>query len=227
MKSLNREEQQVLDVAGMGLRVGFGKKPALLLVDVQVYMMGDKREPIEESRKKYPSSCGEPAWDAVEQMKKLIECCREHDIPVIYTYLSLKPDGSNAGPFKMKRKFMNIDNWMIEGTRGAQICPLIAPEEHDFVYPKTRPSAFLGTPLDLYLRENGIDTLIIVGGSVSNCVRATVFDSSSYGYHTILAEDALIDRIPESRERNLQDMDRQYADVMLSAEIIDKLSLYK
>lgn len=209
--------------AGMGHRVGIGQRPALLIVDVQIYMMGDKREPIEESTKKYPSSCGLAAWDAVEQVKKLVDVFREQAMPVIYTYLSLKKDGSDAGPFKMKREFLKTDCWMIEGTHGAEICPLIKPQEADFVFPKKRPSAFFGTPLQEYLQAKDIDTLVVVGGSTSNCVRATVFDSASYDYHTILPSDALIDRMPTSHEVNLWDMDRQFADVMTTNEIIAAL----
>lgn len=223
MNGLTDQEKAIIAAAGMGRRMGFGKKTALIVVDAQVYMTGDIREPQELSRQKYPSSCGERGWDAIEKIRMLADAFHALELPVVYTYLGLKADGSDAGPFKMKRDFLAADNWMIEGTHGAELSPLLKPEERDFVFQKKRPSAFFGTPLHEYLQKNGVDTVVITGGSTSNCVRASVFDSASYDYRTILAADALMDRMQRSHEVNLLDMDRQFADVMTSGEIIHLL----
>ena len=59
----------------------------------------------------------------------------------------------------------------------------------------------------------------VCGGSTSNCVRATVYDASSYNFRTIVAQDCVFDRIPVSHAISLFDMDRQYADVMSRADI--------
>ena len=217
-------EKTIIDKARMGKKIGFGRKPALLIIDMQVYMMGDKREPILKSIERYPSSCGEMAWDAAENIRRLIDACHGKNFPVVYTRMELRADGSDAGPFKAKRDLLQIDNWMLEGTSGAAIAPSIAPEERDYVFVKKRPSAFFGTPLAAYLFGQGVDTLIVTGGSTSSCVRATVFDSASYGYHTLVASDALCDRMPTSHEVNLRDMDRQFADVMTTRAILEGLS---
>ena len=223
MIKLTDQEKQILSTAKMNQRIGFGKKPALIIIDMQVYMMGDKREPIMESIKSYPSSTGEMAWNAADNIKKLINKCHSKNYPVIYTYMALKRDGSDAGIFKMKRDFLFTEHWMIEGTHGAEIAPSIKPREQDYIIKKSRFSAFFGTSLETYLRDNSIDTLILTGGSTSNCVRATVFDSASYGYHTIVASDCLCDRMITAHEVNLRDMDRQFADVMTSDEIISAM----
>ena len=227
MIQLTQQEQSILSTAKMGRRMGFGKNPALIIIDVQIYMMGDVREPIELSNQKYPSSCGEMAWDAVDNIKQLIDACHEIGAPVIYTYMGLRADGGDAGPFKKKRDFIAADNWMIEGTHGAEISPVIAPSPQDYVFMKKRPSAFWGTPLEAYLREHNVDTTIMVGGSTSNCVRATVFDSASYGYRTMVASDGVMDRIKVSHEVNLRDMDRQFADVMTTKELLEELQKLK
>ena len=101
---------------------------------------------------------------------------------------------------------------------------MLAPCSGDHVFMKKKPSAFFGTPLISYLNDRGIDTLIITGGSTSNCVRATVFDSSSYNYHTIVAEDGVFDRIEISHKVSLFDMDRQWADVMPTEDILAELA---
>ncbi len=223
MLELTEQEKNILKTARMGKRVGFGKRPALVIIDAQVYMMGDVREPIEVSNQKYPSSCGEIGWDAAEHIRLLIDVCHEMNFPVVYTYMSLRADGSDAGPFAMKRDLLVGENWMIEGTHGAEIHPFLKPEQQDYVFAKKRPSAFFGTPLEAYLKGKEVDTLIITGGSTSNCVRATVFDSASYGYHTLVASDGCMDRMVTSHEVNLRDMDRQFADVMTTQEILNGL----
>jgi nicotinamidase-related amidase len=62
---------------------------------------------------------------------------------------------------------------------------------------------------------------VVVGGATSNCVRATVFDASSFNFRTIVPADAVFDRQPISHAISLFDMDRQFADVTTSDAVID------
>ena len=84
-------------------------------------------------------------------------------------------------------------------------------ESGDVVFVKKKPSAFHGTPLLAYLIDRSIDTLVMVGGATSNCVRATVFDSASYNFRTIVPGCGLRP-LPISHAISLFDMDRQFAD---------------
>ena len=65
-----------------------------------------------------------------------------------------------------------------------------------------------------------MDTCIIVGGSTSNCVRATVVDSEQYNFFTVIPEEAVYDRLPLSHQLNLFDMNRSYGDVMPVDEVL-------
>jgi nicotinamidase-related amidase len=88
---------------------------------------------------------------------------------------------------------------------------------------KKKPSAFFGTPLLGLLVDRGVDTVIVTGGSTSNCVRATAVDAVSYNFRTIVPEDCVFDRIDVSHRTALFDLDRQYADVVVSASLIERL----
>ena len=214
----------IVKTAAMGKRIGIGTRPALLIIDMQIYMLGDKREPIEQSIKSYPSSCGERAWVAADHIAQLIRNFRVLGFPVIYTQQTLKANGENAGPYKAKREFLyGSQNWLIEETHGWEIAPILTPAPEDTVIKKTRTSAFFKTNLYEMLRQKQIDTLIVTGGSTSTCVRATVFDSASYDFRTVVASDGVCDRLNQSHEVNLRDMDRQMADVMTTKEIINAL----
>lgn len=65
---------------------------------------------------------------------------------------------------------------------------------------KHNPGAFFGTDLDLQLRRQGIDTIILAGVSTSNGVYATALDAFQYAYHVIVAEDACADRDVEKHD---------------------------
>src|SRR5207253_10770809 len=106
---------------------------------------------------------------------------------------------------------------------GAEIHASVKPKPSDIVLVKKRPSAFFGTLLNSTLVERRVDTLIITGGTTSNCVRATAVDAMSYNYHTIVVSDCVYDRVQISHETALFDLDRQYADVVKSDEVIKHL----
>ena len=76
-----------------------------------------------------------------------------------------------------------------------------------------------------YLIDRHIDTVIVVGGSTSNCVRATVFDAASYNYRVIIPQEAVFDRFPISNAISLFDMDRQFADVVSIQEVFNYFDL--
>ena len=65
-------------------RVGFGQKPALLLVDLYRAVFGDKPEPLLEAIKTWPSSCGMAGWNALPHIQRLLEASRAAQIPVIH-----------------------------------------------------------------------------------------------------------------------------------------------
>ena len=79
---------------------------------------------------------------------------------------------------------------------------------------KTAASAFHATGLERYLREQGVDTLLVAGLSASGCVRATVVDAASYGYQTAVIVDAVADWIQLSHTVTLLDLWMKYADLL-------------
>ena len=88
---------------------------------------------------------------------------------------------------------------------------------------KQRASAFYGTPLVAHLTQLGIKTLIVCGESTSGCVRASVVDAYSNGFHVVLVEECCFDRSELSHKVNLFDMHHKYADVMRLDEAIAHL----
>lgn len=216
---LSERDREVLARGRFGQRIGFGERAAVVVIDCQRYMVGER-----DGSGQWPSSCGETGWRAIDDTKRLLAAARAAGLPIFYTLFVLARDGSDIGVYGRKRALLQSEHWVLENSPGAELLPDLERREDEIVFVKKKPSAFHGTPLLGYLVDRRIDTLIVCGGSTSNCVRATVFDSSSYNFRTIVPAGCVFDRIPVSHAISLFDMDRQYADVMSTDEVCAQLS---
>ena len=88
---------------------------------------------------------------------------------------------------------------------------------------KQRASVFQGTPLFSHLSLLGIQSLIVCGESTSGCVRASVVDAYSSGFHVSLVEECTYDRAELTHKVNLFDLHHKYVDVMHVEEVIAHL----
>jgi maleamate amidohydrolase len=188
-----------------GKRIGFGKRPALLMIDfVEAY---------------FDRGCALYAGveDALASALRIREVARRRGVPVIYTNVVYDPQGTNGGRFFQKS--MVLDNF-IEGNPMGAWPKGLAVGDGELVISKQYPSAFFGTSLASTLTTRGVDTLIHTGLSTSGCVRATCVDCCSYGFIPIIVRDAVGDRHSAPHEANLFDMDAKYGDVVSEAEVI-------
>jgi maleamate amidohydrolase len=179
-----------------------GERPALLAIDL--YNLVYERE--------HPSSCGEFAWAAIEPTRRLFAAARKARIPVIYS--TRDPDMRVASTHR-KRERLPADAYEIRDD--------FEPRGEDIVVRKQRASVFFGTPLVAHLNQLGVRSLIVCGESTSGCVRASVVDAYSHGYHTVVVEECTFDRYLLTHKVNLFDMHHKYADVMHLEEVLAAL----
>jgi len=203
--------------AGFGRRAGFTTNAAVLVIDAQNYMVGPV-DPGDTTR--YPSSCGQAGRDALGACAELLDAARGAGLPVVYTRFHLRADGRDAGGYQRKRDLLDEPGWLITGTPGAEIAGAVAPHDADLVIDKKKPSAFFGTPVAAHLTGLGVDTVIVVGGSTSNCVRATAVDAASLNYRVVIPAECVFDRFSVSHRVTLFDLDRQYADVVRAGDLV-------
>jgi len=218
---LTERDKAVFSAGGFGARMGFGKRPAILVVDVNYAFCGDKPEPILESIKRWPTSCGEEAWGGVRVIKRLIEAARAKGLPVIYTTNKKRPDKWDNGSWSWKNTRQNERLRTQTNLDPNAVVDEIAPGPRDILIQKQKPSAFYATPLQSYLTLLGCDSLLVGGATTSGCVRASVLDAFSSNYRVAVVEDACFDRSQASHAVSLCDMHAKYADIVESAEVID------
>ena len=190
-------------------RAGFGRRPALIVIDVNVGFTAPES----------PLVCD--LEDVVAAIRQLLEEARRAEIPIVYTTVSYtEGDKRTAAAFIDKVPALLT---LEAGSRWVEIDPRIAPREDEPVLNKLFASAFFGTALSSLLAANGCDSLIVTGASTSGCVRATAVDALQHGYRPIVPREAVGDRNPDAHAANLYDIDAKYGDVVSLAEVIEHL----
>ena len=209
------DEKKRYKEAGFGGQGSIGKRPALLIIDVQYRTIGTKPKPYWEAIKEYPTSCGDVGWSAVENIKRLVSLFRDRGFPILYPHVAPKNLATDGGRLAEKiPSIMGID------AKGYEFVEEIAPISGDILLPKKHPSAFFGTPLVSHLIDLNVDTLVVTGCTTSGCIRSSVTDAFAYNFKVLVPDDAVYDRSPTSHAVNLWDMNAKYADVHTSSEII-------
>jgi len=166
------------------------------------------------------------AFAAIDQMARLLNAARAARIPIFFTRYVVDPVNDDVGMFhrKIGAGIGRGENFYFAGTHGAEIVSDLKPLPNEIVIDKKKFSAFLGTPLLSLLIDRRVDTLIIVGGSTSNCIRAAALDSTQYNFFTIVPEEAVYDRLPIAHTLNLFDINRSYGDVVPVSEVLTYLA---
>ena len=211
---LTERDKQVFAAGGFGARQGYGKRPALVVVDVNYSFCGERPEPILESIKRWRASCGAEAWDGIAAIRKLIDAAHARGLPVIYTTGMRREDRWDAGSWAWKNPRVTEKPRTETGADGYTIVREIAPQPSDIVILKHKPSAFFGTPLSSFLVHLGVDSLLLTGTTTSGCVRATAVDAFSNNYRVAVIEEGCFDRSQASHAMSLCDLHEKYADVV-------------
>ncbi|MDN4491983.1 isochorismatase family protein [Ureibacillus aquaedulcis] len=213
--SLTATDKIVIEKGGYGQSRGLGKNPLLVIIDAQYNYIGADK-PIAEQLDEWPSGGGDIAWKGIRKIEKLKESAVENNIPVLYTR-NVQKKTIQFDSFSTKAK--RDQTKYLDGNPASDILECLAPTERDIVVDKSYASAFFGTPLISYLVKLKIDSLVIVGGSTSGCVRATAVDAVTHNFNVAVIEDAVFDRIELSHKAALLDLWMKYCDVVPSDNI--------
>jgi len=190
---------------GFAGRVGFGERPALLVVDFIVAFT----EP------------GSPlAGDLEQPLLKtlhLLDGARGAGIPISFTTVEYSSDLQDAGLFPRKVAGLRL---LVSGSRWVELDPRLKRRPDEALVRKKFASAFFGTGLAQWLSQRTVDTVVITGCTTSGCIRATAVDALQYGLHAIVPREAVGDRAELPHVANLFDIDAKYGDVVGVEEVL-------
>lgn len=196
----------VANYAGVyGTRVGFGLRPALILVDFcQGY---------------FDPACDlySGVEDALASALRIRAAARAAGIPVILTNVVYHPSAIDGGRFYEKAAPLRY--FLAGSPMGAWPVGLV-PEPDELIISKQYPSAFFGTSLASTLTALSVDSVLLTGLTTSGCIRASCVDAMSHGFRTAVVADACGDRHAAPHDANLFDMNAKYADVVREGEAV-------
>ncbi len=208
------EMESVYDKQDFGKdRIGFGNKPAFLIVDFQ-YGLTDSQ---------YGFGGGNIPT-AVEETARLLKHIRANKIPILYSVVAFRNDLLDAGHIIKKIKF--LENF-VYGSRYIEIDQKVKPENDELVIYKKGQSFFTGTDLHVLLKTQAIDTVFIAGCTSSSGVRATSIDAMAFGYRPMIIEECVGDRSLFSHKASLMELNAKRADVVKMQEVIEYLDTLK
>lgn len=194
-------------------------RAALVAIDLYELAYQGGRNSVLDVTKKYPSSCGSFAWEAIEPTQRLFAAARVANLPIFYSTTETRADSKPTVVHATRRARTAIDPALYE------IHSDFAPHPGDTVIRKQRASAFYGTSLSAHLTQLGIQTILMCGETTSGCVRASAVDGFSLGFNVILVEECCFDRFILAHKLNLFDLHHKYAGVLHTDVMIQQLRM--
>lgn len=214
-------EEQVLNLARQAYQKGnasfdiVAEKSALLVIDMQ-------------------DECVKPNWTPywvpeatrqVPRIKKLIDFCRQKNIPVIFTVFSRthhymdRPKSGKTMPNRYPELEIDQSSYFVEG----RVWHQLQPKEDEIVIHKPSYGAFYDTPLETILKNLEKDTIIICGTLTNYCCGTTARQGYERGFNVVFGSDVTSTDAPEMQEPELNVLRKGFARVLSADEIIEAL----
>lgn len=151
----------------------------------------------------------EGTWQRIPQMVQLLRAFRSAQQPIIHLVRLYLPDGSNVD--RCRRDMIRAGQQIVKpDTAGAELVEVLKPSPavrleaerllqgqvqsigpQEWILYKPRWGAFYRTPLEGFLTQHGIDSLVFCGCNFPNCPRASIYEASERDFRIALATDAV------------------------------------
>ncbi|MDO9584721.1 MAG: isochorismatase family cysteine hydrolase [Desulfomicrobium sp.] len=150
-------------------------------------------------------ACEVPGAHAtIPSIRRVLGRFRDLGLPIFHVVREYRSDGSDVEITRLDA--LKERKMVVPGTQGVRIAPGLEPVEGEYRIVKQRFSAFMFTELDLILRRKGVTHLAVTGTQLPFCLRTTLFDGLSLGYHMSLLTDASSSRTNEIHQANIRDI---------------------
>jgi len=208
-QDIETSELSELKDRGFGRRIGFGHRPAVIVIDMQCGFT-DSSQPL-----------GANLDSQITQINRILRSIDNTEIPAIFTIVEYEEQSlRDAGIWAKKMSGLSS---LKAGTPSVALDPRLERQPSHSILLKKYASGFFGTDLVSRLNSRNVDTLIITGCTTSGCVRATAVDAIQSGFIPIVVEEAVSDRLESAHIQSLMDLHLKYADVLPADEVISYL----
>jgi len=204
---IDEAERAQYERAGWGGMLGFGERPALVVVDMYKAFVDPD----------YPFS-SETAPGTADEIARVLAAFRREGLPVFHTRARPQPTPASRGHWKVRA---TTDDPRMRSPEAYEFWTSVAPVEGEYVFEKAYPSAFFGTTLASQLIFHSIDTLVVTGTVTSGCVRGTCLDGFNLNYRVIVPEECVCDRGTVSHKVALFEIHMKYGDVVHTDDVLE------
>ncbi len=185
-------------------------RTALLIADFYVEMMGSLPHAVDRK--------------VVDKTRALQRAARDAGILVCYSATVFRP-----GYLEISTRNKTFSQRKNSGQEAVSdpvqlIHPSVKPLPGEVVVGKHRVNTLFGTDLDMVLRSNNIETLVILGYATSGVVLSTVRYAADLDYRLLVVEDCCSDQDPEVHDFLTQRIFPRQTDVVESEDVISALS---
>ena len=187
---------------GWAGRVGFGQRPALVVIDLALFWTQPQQQ------------IGAELESVLQNALRVLAAARAAQIPVFFTSFAFDPaDPPSPQNRKLQLKLAPADERLFD------LDPRLARRPTEKLIRKRYASAFKGTNLHEMLASLSVDTLIVTGVSTSHCVYATCRDATD-SVRVIVPREAVGERCELFHETALLDIDIDLGDVIPVEEVV-------
>lgn len=208
---ISEAEMAAYAKAKFGESIGLGARPALLNIDTTNNFVDPAY-----------AMCAARDDALIANFVRVTEAFRALDLPIYYSRRDDRSHPTKRGVWNLKLGTADTFEYASD-PKADQWPEAYGPREQDVVVLKNKPSPFFGTPLESWLRYEGVDSLVVIGISTSGCVRAGVTDAFNHNFRVAVVEDCCGDRSPTAHRANLFDMDMKMADVRTLDDVLAEL----
>ena len=211
LDKLFASDSSLYQARGFQRRIGWGKKPALVNIDMANAW----------TREDHAFTC-EGMDTVIPAVQDVLAAFRAKGLPIIFTttaYEIIEGEHSDMGLWGKKIPAEELR----AGSEAVQIDDRLERRADEMLIVKKQASAFRGTNLNSYLNACGVDTVVVTGATASACIRATVEDAIADGFRPIVVRECIGDRIAGAVEWNLYDIDAKFGDVESLDSVLEHL----
>lgn len=207
------------------------ERTALLIIDMQhVFITCPERHGLTR-REREEAERWMPFYQVVKEKvipnnERILNAFRKEGMEVCFAKIQgQKKNGRDRSLVQKATGYNQL--LLLKGDMAAEIVPELAPAEDEIVVTKTTDSVLAGTSLRLWLRNMGIDTVVVTGVLTDQCVSGTVRSLADESFNVWLIEDACMAATQELHENELTALNNIYCHVINTQELLEALSSTK
>lgn len=156
--------------------------------------------------------------DTLAKAQIALDQAREAGALVVYAIVGFKAGYSDLVDNVPLLQMARANEALVRDTWHTEIATEVSAHDSDLVLIHTRPSPFVGTPLDGILRGRGIENVVVLGVATNASVEDTARSAANLGYRTVLDSDATSAGAFEAHEATLASF-TLFGEVASTAEI--------